>query len=141
MKIGEIVQQYLTSHNMSQRQFAKVCGLSNGYISMLIIGKNPKTEKAIIPSLSAVMALATGMGMSLSDFLDKVDDDCIAPNVLVAARNTALSGSKKNDQSPPVPTEEDLQVALFGGEDEVTPEMWDEVKRFAEFVKEKHKDK
>ena len=29
--------------------------------------------------------------------------------------------------------------ALFGDEEEVTPEMWDEVKRFAEFVKTKHK--
>jgi transcriptional regulator with XRE-family HTH domain len=38
-------------------------------------------------------------------------------------------------------TEQALQVALFGGEEEVTPEMWDEVKRFAEFVKTKHKDK
>ena len=36
-------------------------------------------------------------------------------------------------------TENDLKVALFGGSDEVTDEMWEEVKNFAEFVKNKKK--
>ncbi|MBQ0090306.1 MAG: helix-turn-helix transcriptional regulator [Prevotellaceae bacterium] len=35
-------------------------------------------------------------------------------------------------------SEEQLKVALFGGADEVTPEMWEEVKNFAEFVKSKY---
>ncbi len=39
------------------------------------------------------------------------------------------------------PTEDDIKVALFGGDSEVTDEMWNEVKRFAEFVKQKQKKK
>ena len=35
--------------------------------------------------------------------------------------------------------ERDLKVALFGGDGEVTDEMWEEVKNFAEFVKAKNK--
>lgn len=35
-------------------------------------------------------------------------------------------------------TEHDLKVALFGGADEVTDAMWNEVKTFAEFVKQKY---
>lgn len=35
-------------------------------------------------------------------------------------------------------TEEQLLVALFGGADEVTAEMWEEVREFAEFVKTKY---
>ena len=35
--------------------------------------------------------------------------------------------------------EDDLKIALFGGDEEVTDEMWDEVKKFAEFVKAKYK--
>lgn len=38
-------------------------------------------------------------------------------------------------------SERDLQVALFGGDEEVTDEMWEEVKSFAEFVKSKNKGK
>ena len=36
-------------------------------------------------------------------------------------------------------TEDDIKVALFGGSGEVTDEMWQEVKNFAEFVKNKNK--
>lgn len=35
-------------------------------------------------------------------------------------------------------TDKDLKVALFGGDSDVTDEMWQEVKQFAEFVKQKH---
>lgn len=38
-------------------------------------------------------------------------------------------------------SEEQLMVALFGGADEVTAEMWDEVREFAEFVKTKYNKK
>lgn len=34
--------------------------------------------------------------------------------------------------------ESQIKVALFGGGKEVTDEMWDEVKRFVEFVAQKH---
>ncbi len=37
------------------------------------------------------------------------------------------------------PTDDDIQVALFGGDGEVTPEMWDEARRYAMYIKEKHK--
>ena len=33
----------------------------------------------------------------------------------------------------------DLKVALFGGDGNVTDEMWEEVKRFAEYVRDKNK--
>lgn len=35
-------------------------------------------------------------------------------------------------------TVDDVKIALFGGDGEVTDEMWDEVKNFAEYVKSKH---
>lgn len=33
--------------------------------------------------------------------------------------------------------DEDLKVALFGGSDHVTDEMWEEVKRYAQFIKDR----
>jgi len=35
----------------------------------------------------------------------------------------------------------DVKVALFGGDGEITEAMWDEVKRFAEFVKLREKER
>lgn len=51
-----------------------------------------------------------------------------------------LLGRTEISTKTPV-TKDDLMVALFGGKDDVTPEMWDEVKRFAEFVKQKNDKK
>ena len=38
---------------------------------------------------------------------------------------------------PSHPTEDEIKIALFGGDGDVTDEMWEEVKRFVEFVKSK----
>ena len=35
--------------------------------------------------------------------------------------------------------DDDVKVALFGGDGEVTDEMWNEVKTFVAFIKEKNK--
>ena len=39
--------------------------------------------------------------------------------------------------SPTAPSEKEIKVALFGGEDEVTDDMWQEVKNFVAFIKRK----
>lgn len=38
-------------------------------------------------------------------------------------------------------TDEDIKFALFGGADDVTDEMFEEVKRFAEFVRQRNQAK
>lgn len=47
----------------------------------------------------------------------------------------------KEQEKKPSETEdlEEIRVALFGGDTEVTPEMWEEVKQFARFVAMKKK--
>ena len=74
MHIGEYINNYLLTNKISQRQFAKQCGLSNGYISMLINNVNPKTGRPIIPSLSALLSISRAMGITIDDLFDRVDD-------------------------------------------------------------------
>ncbi len=50
-----------------------------------------------------------------------------------------LGRNEKNSPISNKPTEEDLKIALFGGDKDVTEEMWAEVKSFAEYVKQKSK--
>lgn len=38
-------------------------------------------------------------------------------------------------------TDKELKVALFGGDGEVTDEMWDEVKKFAQYIKSTYGNK
>lgn len=74
MKIGELIAQYRAEHELSQRQFALRCDLSNGYISMLERGMNPATKKPVTPTIPQLKKIATGMGMTIMELLDQVDD-------------------------------------------------------------------
>jgi transcriptional regulator with XRE-family HTH domain len=74
MYIGQIISDYLQENQMSQRQFAKRCGLSNGYISMLINNINHKTGKPLIPSLSALLSISKGFGMTFEELCNKYED-------------------------------------------------------------------
>ena len=74
MTLKDLIIEYRNDHGLSQRQFATACGLSNGYISMLEKEMNPNTKLPVTPTLPKVKQLASGMGMSLTDLLVKVDD-------------------------------------------------------------------
>lgn len=74
MKIGQLIKNYREQHSISQRQFALLCNVSNGYISMLEEGRNPKTNEPIVPSLSTMKKIASAMGMSLNQLVSTVDD-------------------------------------------------------------------
>ena len=37
--------------------------------------------------------------------------------------------------------EDDVKIALFGGDGEVTPEMWEEARNYAQYLKEKQSKK
>lgn len=74
MTLGEIIIRYRQEHDLSQRQFALQCGLSNGYISMLEEGRNRKTGKPITPSIPKLKLVASGMGMTLHELFSKAED-------------------------------------------------------------------
>lgn len=53
-----------------------------------------------------------------------------------------LLGEEENSENEKIPVainDEDIKVALFGGDTEVTDEMWHEVMNYAEFLKQKYK--
>ena len=74
MTIGEKVKQYRSQCNLSQREFAAKCGLSNGIISMIEKGVNPNTNEPIIPSLPTLNSIAKVMGMTIDELLEQLDD-------------------------------------------------------------------
>lgn len=74
MTLGEYVLNYRTSHGLSQRQFASMCGLSYGYISMLEKGVNNSTGAPIVPTLQTMRSLAVAMGTTIHKIASEVDD-------------------------------------------------------------------
>lgn len=61
MKFGKMIQDYREVHDLSQRQFAILCKLSNGYISLLEEGRNPKTQLPITPTFASLEKIAKAM--------------------------------------------------------------------------------
>lgn len=74
MDLRSFIIKYRSEHGLSQRQFSEACGMSNGYISMIERGENPKTKLPVTPTLTALKKIASGMGMTLSALLTEVDD-------------------------------------------------------------------
>lgn len=74
MKLGDLIREYREQHDLSQRQFADKCDLSNGYISILEKGTNPNTGKPVTPTIPQLKKLASGLGITVMEMLESVDD-------------------------------------------------------------------
>ncbi len=74
MTLSEYIIAFRTQNNISQRKLAEICELSNGYISMLENGKNPKTDLPITPTIPQLMKLAKGMGTNIGHLFNIIDD-------------------------------------------------------------------
>lgn len=74
MTLGELIRDFREKNDLSQRQFAEKCDLSNGYISFLEKGSNPNTGKPITPTIPQLKKLASGLGMSVMEMLELSDD-------------------------------------------------------------------
>jgi transcriptional regulator with XRE-family HTH domain len=74
MKLGEFLRDYRLQHDLSQRQLALICGLSNGTISNFEKGINPNTGKPITPKIEQIRKIATALGISVADLFEMIDD-------------------------------------------------------------------
>lgn len=75
MTLKDIILEYREEHNLSQREFAIKCKLSNAAISIIEKDKiNPKTGKKTVPSIETCVKIANGMGITLDELLEKMDN-------------------------------------------------------------------
>lgn len=73
MKIGEIIKNYRIDNKLTMQEFADKTKLSKAYISMIEKGYHPQNNKPITPSITTLSKIASGMNISLNDFLEKLD--------------------------------------------------------------------
>ena len=108
MTLGDYIAAYRHKEGYSQREFAKKCNLSNGYISMLERGFNPKTKEPIKPAIPQIKKLADGMGISIMELFETVDDMPVDMSVIFD------SNVLKNGPDEVILTEaEKLMLQLF----------------------------
>lgn len=90
----------------------KACGFSNGYL-------NPK-KMARIPYDRAVL---------IGQYLD------------IPAEQILTGEEAETPMKHTTVTDEDIKFALFGGDGDITDSMYEEVKRFAAFLKQREAQK
>lgn len=119
MTLGEFISKYLAEKDISIREFSAMVKMSPQQFSNIIkgIGNNGKPMSS---TMKTYKKIADALGMSESEFLKMLNDDV---------------------QVNPTVTDEDIKFALFGGDGEITDEMFEEVKRFAAYVKQRDKEK
>lgn len=105
----------LKEQKISQKEIAIYCGVSQPTVSEWVSGKKA-------PSTDNLAKLSKRLNVTMN-YIKGIDDP----------------EDKINDYS--TVSDDDIKVALFGGAGEVTDEMWDQVKQFAEFVKQQEKEK
>lgn len=75
MKLSNVIIDYRNRMQISQREFARRCGLSNSYISFIENEYNPRTGKPIVPTIEQYQKIASCMGMSLQQLFEILDED------------------------------------------------------------------
>lgn len=89
MTLGVLIKEYRDSHSMNMQDFAKLCGLSKAYISILERNFNPKSGKPPIPSLETIRAISTAIGKDFNEVIALLDGDQM---VSLTPSSTILSG-------------------------------------------------
>lgn len=111
----QYVRDICKERNIAISQLEKECGFSNGYL-------NPKKMTKI--SYDRAILIAEYLGIPVSDILDGPENK----------KAPAESGKRSV-------SDDEIKFALFGGDGEITDAMYEEVKRFAAFVKQREADR
>ena len=105
---GEVIRNARKSLGLTQRQLAQQIGVSNTSIS--------NWEKGLSrPDADMIQKLCQCLNLQ--------------PNYFYGTENAPAQAGKRTV------TDDDIKFALFGGDGEITDAMYDEVKRFAAFLK------
>ena len=113
VQFGEKIRNARKAASMTQRQLAEKLGVANTSIS--------NWEKDLSrPDADALQRLCAILGMDPNYFYGTEE------NAAAQQGNRAVS-------------DDDIKFALFGGDGEISDAMYDEVKRFAAYLKERNK--
>lgn len=112
----KIIDDLLTERGISGAKMSADLGMSRSFMTELRKGRAKSVK------LETAQRIADYLGVSVSRLLGE---------------NESSPSSENGERTV---TDADIKFALFGGDGEITDEMYAEVKRFAAYLKEKRKD-
>lgn len=110
------LKQLRAEKNLSQKDLADHINVSRSTVAMWESGSSQ-------PNNELLKLLSNYFSVSVDYLLDNTDQK-----------------EKFTQKNVAIPSSDDIKFALFNGDKEITDEMYEEVKRFAQFVKERNKN-
>ena len=110
--LGEYVKKRRQDMGMSLREFASLCKISHTHIDSIEKGYDVRSGREVNPTSATLKKLAAALGVSEKELV----------SINLGRESAAPSG------------DEALKFALFG-DGNISDEMLDEVKKFAQFIK------
>lgn len=74
MRLGQMIKKYRNDNGLSLRDFARVSGVSNSYISMLETGRQPTSGRPVVPTLTKLNQIAAAMNVRVDDLIVAIED-------------------------------------------------------------------
>lgn len=75
MTLGNIIKEYRSEHNLSQRRFAIMAGITNSYVSCLEANENTSSGKVPVPTVTVLEGCARAMGMKLDELIFRLGEE------------------------------------------------------------------
>lgn len=129
----KIIDELLKERGISGAKMSSDLGMSRSFMTELRKGraKSIKTETA--------KKIADYFGVSTDYLLGNVTDPFfhIDNDRVLADINSYETNNTPAENGKRAVSDDEIKFALFGGDGEITDEMYEEVKRFAEYVKQR----
>lgn len=133
MNIGVRIRSVRKNKGFSQIEVAEKAQIAVNSLRNYEAGKRQ-------PNMEQLQAIATALEVSLSELLWIGDGPAPEPLHVVATPQGSYIVTDRDEDKPAI-SDEDIKFALFGGKGEITDDMLDEVRTFAEFVRQREEAK
>lgn len=134
--LGENIKFLRTSKNMYQQDLADALSVSKSTIAMWETNKR-------IPDAPTLLKIANYFNVTVDLLLSNTAvQSTDKPHIIeLRAVDELPDGSVDTVERSYTPSDDDIKFALFDGSEGVSDEMYDEVKRFAKYIKEQKEKK
>ena len=124
--MAEIIKQLRLEHNMTQEELGRHIGVQKSAIRKYESGRVQNIPRSSIEKMASLFNVRPSYLMGFEEPKTKLNLQLFA------------SDTEEIKKAPDAISEETLKIALFGGDTEVTDEMWKEVMNYAEYIKQKY---
>lgn len=91
MTLGDYIQNYRKTHEMSMAEFAKLSGISKAYVSILEKNKQPATGKPVEPTVQTIRMVSEATGVDFGWLFSQLNQWANVPEDLERTESVKIN--------------------------------------------------